>query len=198
MMPSTARLKQDNALLVRTQRDFRRAADVIAGVWSTFPEVAAVAVIGSVARPLWKEVPRFAEYRHRGIRLWHECKDVDLALWIDDQSPLGSLRRAMAVALRKEREIRPDFGVADHQVDTFLFEPGTDTYLGRLCHFNACPRARPECAVPACGDTPFNRVFPDFRVHSDILADVGAAILFRRSDGRRRSALDLPAPVAEG
>ena len=137
-------------------------------------------------------------YRHRGIRLWHECKDVDLALWIDDQSPLGSLRRAMAVALRKEREIRPDFGVADHQVDTFLFEPGTDTYLGRLCHFNACPRARPECAVPACGDTPFNRVFPDFRVHSDILADVGGAILFRRSDSSRETGTEAALLAASG
>ncbi len=197
MMPSPARMKQDNALLVKTQRDFRRAADVIADAWSTFPVVAAIAVIGSVARPLWKEVPRFAEYRRRRIRLWHECKDVDLAVWIDDQSLLGTLRRVMAVALRKEREQCPTFGVADHQVDTFLFAPGTDAYLGRLCHFNACPKARPECAVAACGATPFNRVFPGFRVYHDILADVDVAMLYDRTARRRRSALDLPGPAEE-
>jgi len=123
-------MKQDNALLVKTQRDFRRAADVIADAWSTFPVVAAIAVIGSVARPLWKEVPRFAEYRRRRIRLWHECKDVDLAVWIDDQSLLGTLRRVMAVALRKEREQCPTFGVADHQVDTFLLRLGRTPISG--------------------------------------------------------------------
>jgi hypothetical protein len=191
------RIEQDNALLLMTQQQFRRAANVIVNGWRVFPGVVAIAVIGSVARPLWKDVPRFAPYRRRSIQLWHECKDLDLALWIEDLSRLGELRRAMVVALRMEREQQPGFGVADHQVDTFLFEPGTDTYLGRLCHFNSCPKSRPECAAPGCGATPFNRVFPGFRVHSDILNGVGATTLYSRTEGCGRSALDLPGP-AEG
>jgi hypothetical protein len=194
-MRSTDRVEQDNDHLLRTQQQFRRAADVIADAWSSFPEVAAIAVIGSVAKALWKEVPRFAPYRRRGIALWHECKDLDLALWLDDLTDLGRLRQAKAVALRAEHERQGMFGVADHQVDVFLFEPGTDAYLGRVCTFNRCPKSRPECAVPNCGATPFLRRFPDFEVHADILANVGRAVLYSRADGIRRSASGLPGPI---
>ena len=45
-----------------------------------FPEVHAVAVIGLVAKALWKEVPRFSDFRREGIEVWHECRDLDLAL----------------------------------------------------------------------------------------------------------------------
>jgi len=194
-MPSTDRLKQDNAHLLRTQRHFRRAADAITDAWSSFPQVVVIAVIGSVAKPLWKEVPRFAPYRRRGVPLWHECKDLDLALWLDDLTVLGELRRAKAAALRAEHERQQDFGVADHQVDVFLFEPGSDAYLGRLCHFNRCPKSRPECAVPGCGATPFMRQFPEFEVDGDILADVEGSMLYTRTDGIRCSATDFPEPV---
>ena len=194
-MPTTARLQQDNAFLLKAQQQFRRAADVVTEAWSTFPEVMTIAVIGSVARPLWKEVPRFAPYRRRGIPLWHECKDLDLALWLDDLTNLGALRRAKAAALRREHEQQPDFGVADHQVDVFLFEPGTDAYLGRLCIFNRCPKGRPECTVPGCGTVPFMRQFADFSVWSDILSDADNATLYTRDGGIQRSALTLAEPL---
>lgn len=194
-MPSTDRVKQDNAHLLRTQRHFRRAADVITDAWSGFPQVVAIAVIGSVAKPLWKEVPRFAPYRRRGIPLWHECKDLDLALWLDDLTVLGELRRAKAAALSAEQERQHAFGVADHQVDVFLFRPGSDAYLGRLCHFNRCPKSRPECAAPGCGTTPFMRLFPDFEVDDDILTNVERSTLYSRADGVRCSASNLPGPI---
>lgn len=194
-MPTTARLQQDNAFLLKAQQQFRRAADVVAGAWSTFPEVMMIAVIGSVAKPLWKEVPRFTPYRRRCIPLWHECKDLDLALWVDDLTTLGELRRTKAAALRAEHDRHPDFGVADHQVDVFLFEPETDTYLGRLCHFNRCPKGRPECAIPGCGTIPFMRQFADFAVYSDILTGADKATIYTRSGGILRSALTLPEPL---
>ena len=194
-MPKTARLQQDNAFLLKAQQQFRQAADVVTEAWSTFPEVMTIAVIGSVARPLWKEVPRFAPYRRREIPLWHECKDLDLALWLDDLTGLGALRRAKAAALRREHEQQPDFGVADHQIDIFLFEPGTDAYLGRLCNFNRCPKGRPECTVPGCGTVPFMRQFADFSVWSDILADADNATLYTRDGGLQRSALTLAEPL---
>ena len=194
-MPSIDRVNKDNAFLLRTQQQFRRAADVITEAWSVFPHVLSIAVIGSVAKPLWKEVPRFAPYRRLGIPLWHECKDLDLALWLEDLIDLGALRRSKAVALRSEHEKQPDFGVADHQVDVFLFEPGTDVYLGRLCNFNRCPKSRPECAVPGCGATPFMRQFPNFEVHADILSNVEKATLYTRAGGIQRSASELPGLV---
>ncbi|MEI4233234.1 MULTISPECIES: hypothetical protein [Roseovarius] len=194
-MPTTVRLQQDNAFLLKAQQQFRRAADVVTEAWSTFPEVMTIAVIGSVAKPLWKEVPRFAPYRRRGIPLWHECKDLDLALWLDDLTNLGALRRAKAAALRREHEQQPDFGVADHQIDIFLFEPGTDAYLGRLCNFNRCPKGRPECTVPGCGTVPFMRQFADFSVWPDILSGADNATLYTRDGGIQRSALTLAEPL---
>src|ERR671914_204568 len=98
-----------------------------------FAEMRAIALIGSVARPLWKEVPRFREYRRRGIKLWHECHDLDLALWIESQDRLGELRRARDHALRKAYEGGTGISVVGHQVDVFLLEPATNRYLGRLC-----------------------------------------------------------------
>ena len=71
--------------MLERQHQFRIAADVVTEAWIAFPEVQAVAVIGSVAKPLWKEVPRFRPYRRKGIEIWHECGDLDLALWISSQ-----------------------------------------------------------------------------------------------------------------
>ena len=45
-------IEEQNAYLLKRQRDFRMAADVAADAWMTFSEVQAVAVIGSVAKVL--------------------------------------------------------------------------------------------------------------------------------------------------
>jgi hypothetical protein len=62
-----AEIEEQNAYLLKRQREFRMAADVAADAWMAFPEVQAVALIGSVAKPLWKEIPRFYEFRHFGL-----------------------------------------------------------------------------------------------------------------------------------
>lgn len=87
-------IDEQNRYLPNRQRQFRMAADIVVDAWSAFPEVHALAMIGSVAKPLWKEVPRFKEFRRARIELWHERGDLDLALWIDSQDRLGALRRA--------------------------------------------------------------------------------------------------------
>ncbi|RJF86828.1 hypothetical protein D3874_07170 [Oleomonas cavernae] len=189
-----AEIEEQNRYLVEQQRRFRQAADVVADAWARFPEVAAVAVIGSVAKPLWKEVPRFREYRRAGIEVWHECSDLDLALWIDAQGRLGELRRAAHVALRDAYEAGRGPSVAGSQLDIFLIEPGTDRYLGRLCAYNACPKEKRDCLVPGCGEIPFNKRVDGFVAHADLLAPAAHATLYRRGEGRLRFALDLPAP----
>ena len=59
-----AEIDEQNRYLIRQQYQFRMAADVVADAWMAFPEVCAVAVIGSVAKRLLKEIPRFAAFRH--------------------------------------------------------------------------------------------------------------------------------------
>jgi hypothetical protein len=187
-----ARIDEQNRYLTQLQRDFRRAADIVTDALITFEEVEAVAVIGSVAKPLWKEVPRFREFRRAGIELWHECKDLDLAVWISSQHRLGALRRAWDAALREAYASGRGPTTANHQVDIFLIEPGADRYLGRLCNFNACPKDKPDCRVPGCGAIPFNKCVDGFVPHADLLASAADAMLYRREAGRLRSALDLP------
>jgi hypothetical protein len=187
-----AEIESQNENLLKQQRDFRRAADVVVDAWTEFAEVEAVAVIGSVARRLWKEIPRFCEFREARIEVWHECGDLDLALWISSQERLGVLRRAAGLALRDALEAGKGVRVASSQLDIFLIEPGTDRYLGRLCHFNRCPKGKRECEVPGCGAVAFNRHFPDFTPNADLLAGAESAMLYRRGQGRLRSALDLP------
>ena len=187
-----AAIEEQNRYLLERQRQFRLAADVVVQAWMDFPEVWAVAVIGSVAKPLWKEVPRFSEFRREGIEVWHECGDLDLALWIDGQHRLGQLRRAASLALRRAYEAGAGVSVSGSQLDVFLFEPGSDRHLGRLCSFNQCPKGKPACLVPDCGETPFNKRVADFAPRADLLAPAAHAMLYRRDAGRLRSALDLP------
>jgi hypothetical protein len=187
-----AAIEQQNQILLRRQREFRLAADVVTDAWMAFAEVRAVAVIGSVAKVLWKEIPRFSDFRRAGIEVWHECGDLDLALWIDSQERLGSLRRAAAHALRAAFERGAGTSVVSQQLDVFMIEPGSDRYLGRLCSFNACPKDKRDCLVPGCGAIPFSKVIAEFRPWADLLEPARYAMLYKRGAGRLRSALDLP------
>lgn len=187
-----AKIDEQNSYLLRQQRQFRMAADVVTDAFMAFPEVCAVAVIGSVAQKLWKEVPRFREFRSARVKVWHECRDLDLAVWLDSEERLGALRSAIARALGDAFKAGTGVSVVDHQVDVFLFEPESDRYLGRLCHYNRCPKDKPDCFVPGCGTIPFNKRVDGFEVDADILAAVPHAMLYVRGEGRLRSALDLP------
>lgn len=191
-------VEAQNNVLARRQLEFRMAADIVTDAFAGFEEVEAVAVIGSVAKRLWKEIPRFREFRRAGIEVWHECKDFDLAVWLSSLDRLNALRRARDLALRDAHDTGSGPGVAGHQVEVFMFEPGTDRHLGRLCSFNACPKGKPACAVPGCGAVPFNKVVEGFAPRADLLAPAAHTTLYRRGRGRLMSALDLPSASDEG
>lgn len=185
-----ADIDRENARLLARQSEFRAAADVVIAAWRAFPEVQAIALIGSVAKPLRKEVPRFQPFRRHGIELWHECGDLDLAVWLDSQDRLGDMRRAHDLALRRACESGSGVSVANHQVDTFLFEPISNCYLGRLCSFAQCPKDKRDCLAPGCGTVPFNKIIEGFRLDDTLLA--GAVPLYERASGSTWRAADLP------
>ncbi len=187
-----AKIEQQNEYLLIQQRRFRVAADVVTDAWMAFPEVHAVAVIGSVAKALWKEVPRFSDFRRERIEVWHECRDLDLALWIESQQRLREIHRAANRALNKAFESGADTSVVPHQLDIFMFDPASDAYLGRLCSFSQCPKGKRDCLVLGCGAIAFNKVIDGFVPRADLLAPAQYAMLYRRGAGRLRSALDLP------
>lgn len=184
-------IEQENRMLLRRYREFRRGADAVTKAWRKRPEVIAVSLIGSVARAPWKEVPRFAPYRRARVALWHECKDLDLAVWLDHLDSLDRLRRMRARALRTLWD-EASIGIASHQVDVFIIEPVTDRYLGRLCDFNSCPKGKVECRVPGCGEVTLLRQHEGFRWRSESLAEDSSVRLFDRAANLHRRAADLP------
>lgn len=185
-------IERQNQYLLLQQRQFRMAADVVTDAFMAFPEVRAVAVIGSVAQKLWKEIPRFSAFRRARIEVWHECNDLDLAVWLDSQDRLDELRRALAQSLTAAFKAGKGVSVPSNRVDVFLFEPGSDRYLGRLCRYSTCPKGKLDCLVPGCGTIPFNKVVEGFRPYADIVASAADTTLYERGRGRLRSALDLP------
>jgi hypothetical protein len=178
-------IAETNRHLVERQALFRRAADLTTTALAGFDEVLAVALFGSVANPLWKEVPRFRNFRHAGIALWHECADVDIAVWLSRLDRLREMRRRVDRALPAVFE-ETGIGVASHQLDIFVLEPGTDRYLGRMC--------QAECLAPGCGATPFLQMHQGFVFHPDALGPARAVRLFDRTTGETRRAVDLPGP----
>ena len=174
------------------QAQFRLAADAVTAALAGVPEVEAVALIGSVARPLWREVPRFQPFRYWDIPIWHECKDVDLAVWLDRLDRLQTLNRARSLALHqlfKEKQI----GVAHHQVEIFILQGEVNAYRGRLCSFSQCPKGKRECLVPGCGRDPFLQQHAGFTFWPDALAPDRIMPLYDRRRGILRRAAETPA-----
>ena len=177
--PSRKKIAEQNRVLLERQEEFRIAAEYVAGLLSHIPTVRRVVLFGSVAARLKKEIPRFREFRRAGVAVWHECKDVDLAVWVDDLNELKRLQRARSRALNDLLRDR-GIGVAHHQIEIFVLEPGTDRYLGRLCCFRQCLNGKPECDVSGCGAAPFLRQHHDFTFQADALAPERTEVLYDR------------------
>lgn len=76
--PPTLRETEDqNAMMLRRQRHMRAAAEYLADELALVPEVVRVALFGSVAQPLKKEIPRFTKFRHNRVAVW-----LNAAMWI--------------------------------------------------------------------------------------------------------------------
>jgi len=187
--PSRADIARQDQYQIKRQQDFRAAADAVAAALAPFSEIQKIALFGSVARPLFREVPRFQPYRQLRIQILHECKDVDLAVWLTDTARLRELGRARNLAVT-QLHARFGIGVANHQVDVFLLAQSNGCYLGRLCIFSDCPKGKPECAVPGCGATKFLRQHERFDLTASAFDN--AVILFDRQTGAGTLAVELP------
>ena len=178
---ATAKRGWNMLFRLRHRESFRAAAEYVAAAFAALGFVHRVVLFGSVARPPERETPRQWRYRRTGAQLWHEIKDVDLAVWVSEVSGLKALQKARGRALDDLLADR-NMGVAHHQVDVFLFEPGTDRYIGRLCTFGVCPKHKPECRVAGCGASLFLRQHEDFAFDPRALGR-GTVVLFDRAMG---------------
>jgi len=166
-------------LMLRRCWEFELAAKYVAAAFEQFEAVQKVALFGSVALPLTKEVSRFGNFRRADQSSFHECRDVDLAVWLTDLTNLKLLQRARSRALNNLFD-EHGVGVAHHQVDVFLMAAETNAYLGRLCNFGECPKGRRECLVQNCGAMKFLRQFEGFALSLDALSPARAITLFER------------------
>ena len=180
---SGGEIDEENRILRMRYATFRKFAALFAQQAAQLDFVQRIVLFGSVAAPLKKEVPRFRRFRRAGVAVWHECKDIDLAVWVRDLARLRQLKRVVSDATNlwqaiAHRDNLP--GVPHHAVDVFLMEPGTDRYRGNLCHYGQCPKGKPECEVTGCGAQPFLQLHADFKF--DRLAPRGehAVVLFDR------------------
>lgn len=156
-------IDSQNRYLLKLQHDYRLAADIVARAWAEFPEVQAIAVIGSVAKPLWKEVPRFREFRRSGIEVWHECGDLDMALWLDTQERLAELRKACARSLRQAFEAGAGMSVPDNRVDTFCSSREAIAISVASAATTSVPRANAIASRPVAVRFLSTRASPDLR-----------------------------------
>jgi hypothetical protein len=167
--PLYLEIREENQRTQKRQEDFRLAGQYVAQAFEQISGVEKVVLFGSVAQPLLEEKPRYRKYRRAGISMLHECKDIDLAVWVSDSGCLQAMQKARSGAVNQLWQ-EYGIGVAHHQVDVFIMEPGSNHYLGRLCTYSQCPKGKPECRVPDCGSTPLLRQHEDFELNTSALA----------------------------
>jgi hypothetical protein len=193
-MPTITRrmIADENRQMLKRQARFRVAADVVTTALLHFPEVEEIALVGSVARPLWPEVPRFSGFRQQRVEIWHECKDVDLAVWLNRLDCLRAINRARNLSVQQVIGMT-GVGVANHEVEIFILEPGSNRYLSRICNFDQCPKGHRACQVPGCGREDFLQQHDGFALWGNALDEDRIMRLYRRPDGIIRRAADTPA-----
>ena len=193
--PTKAAIAEAERGLLERQRAFRAAADRVASALAECRDVEAIALIGSVARPVWREVSRFAPYRQLRLPIVHECKDVDLAVWVSRLDGLENLRRNRSRAL-SQIVAEQGHGPAVHEIEVFLLEPGTNRYLGRLCYFRLCPADKRDCLALGCGRHRFLKQHDGFAFWPTAIAEGAARQLYDRSAGGIVAlAIDLPLAI---
>jgi hypothetical protein len=183
---SRGEIDEDNTRNLRRRDNFRRFADLFAAAAAKLDFVQRIVLFGSVAAPLKKEISRHGRLRRARVEIWHECKDVDLAIWVSDLTRLKELKRVVSDTTNAWQVIAAQEnlpGIPHHQVDVFIMEPGTDRYRGNLCHFGQCPKGKPECLVAGCGAQPFLRLYADFDFDPRAPFGPHAVVLYAREAG---------------
>lgn len=175
--------QEQNECNLRRWREFRLTAEYLACALSEIPQIRKIAIFGSVARQPEKEQTHFRKYRKIGAEIYHYCKDIDLAVWLDMPAPMCQIQRIISRTVKHLTD-EGKSRVAHHQVDVFFIEPSTNKYMGRLCKFSTCPKKdKLECKItPRCGQIPLLEQIQDFVMNPDDYGSDNAIILFDRDN----------------
>lgn len=180
---SVGELREEDRRMLLRQDGFRKAASLLARNLSEFPEVQKVLLFGSVALPLWKEVPRWSRLRSRRIKVFHECANIDLAVWTNSTANADQMRRSSSRVVTDLVENEVHLSIAHHLFCIHLVDMATQRYLGMVCHYNQCPKKKEPCRVPGCGARKFVQILPWFHFKPHRLNSYNSQVLFERKPG---------------
>ncbi|OLS13935.1 MAG: hypothetical protein RBG13Loki_2438 [Promethearchaeota archaeon CR_4] len=168
------------------------AVEFVVEEMAKVPSVKKVAIIGSLAKnakkmqeldrltgsyPPDKEGEGLMEYYDRseihkegfsqsGKFRAKQMKDVDLAVWVNGIEDLGTIRRALAVGVKKFIA-SGKYGVSNNEFDVFLLDATSGKYLGNLCSYAMCPKGKDDCQTTGCGKVPFLKLYRQFIFYPD-------------------------------
>ena len=180
---SYGEIREADQRMLRRQTGFRNAARAVTVHLVAMPEVQQVRIFGSVALPLWKEVHHDPRFRHRNIRIYHECANIDLAVRVTSPAGADRIRKVGSRVVADLNDQDVYLNIAHHTFSIHLIDYATGRYLGMACHFNQCPKHKRECQVPGCGAARFVRILPWFQLKPHRLNESNSQVLFQRQGG---------------
>lgn len=191
---SLGEIAKEDKRMLRRQADFRKAAGLLTQRLAEMPEVCEVRLFGSVALPLWKEVSCHSRLRRRGISVYHQCNNIDMAVWVTSPEGANRMRKTCSQVVQELNEREIHLSIAHHTFCLHLVDASEHRYLGMVCHYSQCPKHKPACAVPGCGAHKFVQILPWFRLKPERLDAFNSQILFRR-EGFGEGAADANMPA---
>jgi hypothetical protein len=108
---------------------------------------------------LWKEVHRDFRFRHKNIRIYHECANIDLAVRVTSPAGADRMRKAGSRVVADLNGQDVHLNIA-HTFSIHLIDHASGRYIGMVCHFNQCPKHKRECQVPGCALRPDAATLP--------------------------------------
>lgn len=177
---SYGEIYQEDQRMLRRQKDFRNAARAVTEKLAAMPEVTQVRIFGSVALPLWKEVPYHSRLRHKNISIYHECANIDLAVWVTSPAGADLMRRSCSQVVADLTDEDIFLNIAHHTFCIHLINQSDNRYLGMVCHFSKCPKGKRECMVRGCGANRFVQILPWFHLKASRLNEYNSQVLFQR------------------
>jgi len=167
-----------NAL--KQYQSFIAVAKELAERLITHSDIERIALFGSLARPpVLEPHPYSKRLRNRGIHIFHTPKDIDLAIWLSSLDNLGKIRKTMTQTISDLTKRTP--GLCDGSVEMFVFDHQSGQYLGRVCHFNQCPKGHSDCVDKDCGEPKYLKIMKGFVLSPDAVSRVNSQLLFERT-----------------
>jgi len=185
---------EENKRSLMKYKGYVYAATELAKRLTEFSEVQRITLFGSLAKPPYKEPhPYSKSLREKGVTVFHQPHDIDLAVWLSSLENIRSMRQTCNTVANEVMKKAP--GLSCNAIELFVFDAQSNQYLGRICYFSHCPKGHNDCCNKGCGHTKYLKTLDDFTFHPDALSKANSQLLFSRKTSNENS---LPANLLAG